>query len=114
MLRDSATPGIELEVKLGFPEPSEGGDWRCAFRVKGLNRGKTDYAGGIDALQALVNALDGIATKLRESGRALTWIDIAGETGIRRQVPIFLGVDLADEIESHIEAKIESSIRSNK
>ena len=114
VLRDPANPEIELEAQLGLPEPTKGGDFRCAFRVKGLDRGKTVYAGGIDALQALVNALDGLATKLRESGRALMWIDIAGETGIRRQVPIFLGVDLANEIESHIEATIEAVIQSKK
>lgn len=109
-LRDSANSNVE--VQLGIPEQLEDGNWRCAFRLTGLNRGKTAYAGGIDALQALVNALDGIATQLRESGRVLTWMGC--EPGVRRQIPIFLGPEFANEIEALIEVKIESFIRDKK
>jgi hypothetical protein len=111
-LRDSANPELEVEIQLGRPEQLEDGNFRCAFRLTGLNRGETVYAGGIDALQALVNALDGIATQLRESGRGLTWM--GGEPGLRRQVPIFLGPEVANEIESLIEGKIDSFIQNKK
>ena len=111
-LRDSADPEIELEVQLGLPEQMQNGDFRCAFRVKGLNRGKTVYAGGVDALQALINALEGIATQLRDSDRALTWM--GGDPGVRRQVPIFLGPEFANEIESLIETKIEAFVQQKK
>jgi hypothetical protein len=112
VLRDPANPAIEVEVQLGTPEQLEDGNFRCPFRLTGLNQGETAYAGGIDALQALVNALDGIATQLRESGRGLTWM--GGEPGLRRQVPIFLGPELADAIESVIEGKIDSFLRDKK
>ena len=88
------------------------GDFRCAFRVKGWNRGETAHAGGVDELQALINALEGIATQLRESGRALSWL--GGDPGVRREVPIFLVPEFAHEIESIIEAKIESFIVQQK
>jgi hypothetical protein len=111
-LKDSANPDLDLEIQLGMPEQRKDGSWRCTFRVAGLNQGKTAYAGGIDALQALVNALDGIATQLRESGRSLTWME--GEPGIRRQIPIFLGPEFAERIESFIAAEIESFIQNKK
>ncbi len=114
VLQDAANPDIALEVQLGFPEPWENDLWLCAFRVKGLKRGKIEYGGGIDALQALMNALQGIATQLRESGRALTWIDMAGETGIRRQVPICIGPEFANEIEKHIDKKMEAYVRKGE
>ena len=72
-LQDSANPKLTVEVQLGFPELRDEA-FRCAFRVKRLNQGKVAYAGGVDALQALINAIEGIATQLRESGRALTWM----------------------------------------
>ncbi len=72
-LQDSADRKLTVEVQLGFPELRDKA-FRCAFRVKGLNQGKVAYAGGVDALQALINAIEGIATQLRESGRALTWM----------------------------------------
>jgi hypothetical protein len=111
-LRDSADPKLTVKVQLGFPE-RRNDDFRCAFRVKRLNEGKAvAYAGGVDALQALMNAIEGIATQLRESGRALTWL--GGDPGLRRQVPIFLGPEVATEIESFIETKIEAFIQRKK
>ncbi len=112
VLQDSAHPEVELEVQLGLPEQAPNGDFRCAFRVKGLNRGETAYAAGVDALQALINALEGVATQLRESGLALTWM--GGDPGLRRQIPIFLGPEFANEIESIIESKVESFILQKK
>jgi hypothetical protein len=111
VLQDSADPTLELEVQLGFPEQAQG-DYRCAFRVKGLNQGKTEYSGGVDALQALVNALEGIATQLRESGRSLTWL--GGDPCLRRTVPVFLGPAFANAIEAHIDAQIASFIEAKK
>lgn len=110
-LQDAADPELTVEVQLGFPELRDKA-FRCAFRVKGLNQGKVAYAGGVDALQALINAIEGIATQLRESGRALTWM--GGDPGLRRQVPIFLGPEFANEIEAFIETKIEAFIQHKK
>ena len=112
VLQDSASPDLHLEAQLGMPGPRKDGSWRCPFRVAGLNQGKIAYAGGIDALQALINALDGIATQIRESGRALTWM--GDEPGIRRQIPIFLGPEFASRIESLIAVEIESFIQDKK
>jgi hypothetical protein len=110
ILHDLTNQGATIEVQLGFPEPSENELWRCAFRVKGLTQRKIGYGIGCDALKALMTALDGISLQLRESGRRFKWIDLEGESGVRRQIPIFLGPEFADEIEAHIEKKIESFV----
>jgi hypothetical protein len=114
VLHDLMNPAEKLEVQLGFPEPWENELWRCAYRVKGLDRSKISYGVGCDALQALTTALDGIARQLRESGRRFKWIDLAGESGIRRQIPIFLGSKFADEIESHIATKVDSFVQDRQ
>lgn len=114
VLHDLTNPPKTLEVQLGFPEPWKNELWRCAYRVKGLNRSKISYGFGCDAIQALMTALDGIAQKLRESGRHLKWIDLDGESGVRRQIPIFLGAKFADDIESHIAEKVESFVQDQQ
>ncbi len=82
------------------------------FSRERLGQGKVNYANGVDALQALINALDSIATELRESGRVLTWL--GGDHSIRRHVPTFLGSEFADEIEALIEARIKAFTESKK
>lgn len=106
-LHDLTDPSKKYEVQLGFPEPQGKGLWRCVYRVWGLGTRKTKFAIGCDALQAITVALDGLALQLRESKRSFRWIDLPGETGVRRQIPIFLGFAFADSIEAHIEASIE-------
>ncbi len=107
-LRDETDSAVEVEVQLGFPEFRAEGEWWCAFRLKGLDPQKIEYGIGVDALQAIMTALEGIATFLRTSGRTLSWMGMPGETGIRRQIPMFMGADFANEIEAHIDAKIEA------
>jgi hypothetical protein len=111
VLHDASNPNVEVEVQIGFPEPWEDGLWRCAFRVEGLPAGEADHGLGGDALQAINGAQDGIAKKLRESGRRFTWPGFEGETGIRRQIPIIFGAKFADEIEALIDKKMEAFVR---
>lgn len=110
-LHDASNPVVEVEVQIGFPEPCEDGLWRCAFRVEGLAAGETDYGIGADALSAINGAQDGIAKQFRESRRRFSWGPLVGETGIRRQIPIFINAEFADEIEALIEKKMEAFVR---
>lgn len=108
ILEDEIELEAKIEVSLGFPEQLTGGDWRCRYLVKGTGRGQPGEVGGVDALQALTNALEAIATALRESGKKLTWL--GGDTGLRRQVPSFLGASFAEHIERVIEEEIAEFI----
>ena len=114
VLGDLANPDAEFEVQLGFPVASKDDLWQCAFRVKGLSRKAVAYGVGCDALQALTSALDGIAIQLRASGRTFKWIDLVGESGIRRQIPIFCGAKFANEIEEHIDKKMAAFARKGE
>ena len=109
-LRDIQCPDVELEVQLGFPELLESGYWRCAYRVMGLDGNELSYCEQVDALQALLDSISSIAHRLRESGRSLSWLDMPGETGIRRQIPIFLGAEFANDVESIIDAMLNAYV----
>jgi hypothetical protein len=111
VLHEASNPDVEVEVQIGFPEPWEDGLWRCAFRVEGLTAGETLYGLGADALSAINGAQDGIAKQFRESGRRFSWGPLEGETGIRRQLPIFINAEFADKIEALIEKELEAFVR---
>lgn len=107
-LHDQNDPAATVEIQIGFPERRTVDEWACPFHIVGLGAEISEYGFGVDALQALITAHEGIATALRASGRKLSWLGLPGETGIRRQIPIYIGPDFADEIESYIDAKIEA------
>ena len=111
ILHDASNPDVQVEVQIGFPEPWEDGLWRCVFRVEGLTVGETQYGVGADVLSAINGAQDAIAKQFRESGRRFSWGPLEGETGIRRQLPIFINAKFADEIEALIEKKMEAFVR---
>lgn len=113
-LHDEADPKLVVEVQIGFREQRTPDEWACAFRIVGLGAEISEYAIGMDALQALIMAHEGVATALRASKRKLTWMAIPGETCIRRQIPVYINADFANEIEAHIDAKLEAFIEAKQ
>ncbi len=113
-LLDPGDPTVRVEVQLGYPEMRTPDEWACPFRIIGLDAEIFEYGIGVDSLQAITTALEGIAVFLRDSRRSLSWIGMPGETGIRRQVPISMGPEFANEIEAHIDAKIDSFIKEKE
>jgi len=99
--------GKVVRVSLGAPRPrTEDADWECPFRIHGAGISRVEFGYGIDSMQALTNALDGIRVLLDESGLALGWKVGAGrhdiwhdETGFARSIPIALGAALSRRLE---------------
>lgn len=113
-LLDPTDPTVKVEVQLGYPEMRTADEWACPFRVVGLGAEIYEYGIGVDSLQAIMMAIEGIAVFLRDSKRSLSWIGMPGETGIRRQIPMMMGAEFANEIEAHIDAKIESFVKEKQ
>ena len=88
--------GKVVRVSLGAPRPgTDDADWECPFRIHGAGISRVEFGYGIDSMQALTTALDGIRVLLDESGLALGWKMGAGrqdiwhdETGFARSIPI--------------------------
>lgn len=105
-LADQASGKI-VRVSLGAPRPgTDGADWECPFRIHGAGISRLESGHGIDAMQALANALEGIRVLLDESGLALGWWfgpgrdDVwHGETGFARSIPIALGPRVSKRME---------------
>lgn len=113
-LLDPTDPTVKVEVQLGYPEMRTPDEWVCPFRIVGLDAEISQYGMGVDAQQAIMTAFEGIAVFLRDSRRSLSWIGMPGETGIRRQIPMMMGADFANEIEAFIDAKIEAFVKAKQ
>lgn len=95
-------------VKIGKPRKMKGGDWECPFQISGLGMRKIEYGHGVDAMQALVQAIEGIRVRLEQAGMPLTWEGgESGSTGFTRFVPSFYGHQFSKRLERLIEKEIE-------
>ena len=99
--------GKVVRVSIGAPRPGTGGaDWECPFRIHGAGISRVEFGYGVDSMQALTTALDGIRALLDEAGLALGWKVGAGrdaiwqgETGFARSIPIALGAQVSKRME---------------
>jgi len=71
---------VQIGKPAPFPDPPYHGDWYCPWSVQGPDGLRELYAGGVDALQALVLAISGLRADLRSIARKgkLTWHDDEG------------------------------------
>jgi hypothetical protein len=102
-----------VTVRLGKPRKDPRGDWICPYQVNGLGRNGVQEAHGVDALQALQLALEGIRTALDRSGKSLSWTGgEPGDTGFTRSVPAFFGLDFSRRLEQLIDHEVEQFSRA--
>lgn len=101
--------GEQEHVRVSIARPVEGddGDWVCAYHIDGDGLDQSGEAYGIDALQALTQAIEGARVALKDSDRVLTWPGgEQGDIGIPRQVPTYVDRDTSERIEKLIDEEI--------
>jgi hypothetical protein len=83
-------PRRTLVVTLGKPRRMKRQpDWECPFRIKGRGLAVFEFGYGVDALQALTSALEGIRVTLDEIGKPLAWSGVLPDhTGFQRMIPL--------------------------
>jgi hypothetical protein len=98
-----------VTVSLGKPRRTQGTlDWECPFRISGAGVNLVEYGYGIDSMQALATALEGIRYMLDKTGKPLSWAEMDGETGFQRWIPFW-----GDSVERRrLERLIEREMRS--
>jgi len=96
-------------VSIGLPRPdplSKHSDWECAFSIEGVGKSKVQKAFGVDSLQALMLALEGVRVGLEQTGRNLFWLDPKVGTDIPMTVPTIWGKQLVERVRLAIEREI--------
>ena len=103
----------KVTVSLGKPRRMKSGkDWECPFRIAGLGTRGIQYGYGVDAVQALTTAFEGIRVTLERSGKRLSWIGgNPGDPGFERPVPSALGLKFLRRLNRMIDRQVAQFVR---
>ena len=109
-------PRKKLVVTLGAPRRTKGQqDWECPFRIKGAGVACLEFGYGVDALQALTTALEGIRSMLDEIGKPLAWSGVLPDhTGFQRMIPIAAGSEISTRLERLVDRELNRHVRQLK
>jgi hypothetical protein len=99
-------------VRLGKPRRA-GRDWRAPVQIRGAGSSELLYGYGVDAMQAVIDALEGIRVTLAKRGHHLTWVGgSSGDTGFPRVVPDIGSPQLRQRIEHLIDREVERFVQA--
>jgi hypothetical protein len=106
ILAEQGVARRKIVVSIGLPRPdplSKHGDWECAFLIQGVGRSKVQKTFGVDSLQALMIAIEGVRVGLEQTGRRFFWLDPEIGTDIPLSVPTIWGKQLVERVRLAIE-----------
>ena len=105
-------PRKKVVVTLGKPRKMKGHqDWECPFRIKRPGVVRLEFGYGVDALQALTTALEGIRSMLDEIGTPLAWSGVLPDhTGFQRMIPI-AGPEISARLERLVDRELNRHVR---
>ena len=73
---------------------------------------RLEFGYGVDALQALTTALEGIRSMLDEIGKPLAWSGVLPDhTGFPRNIPISVGPELSSRLERLVDRELNRHVR---
>jgi hypothetical protein len=99
-------------VNLTFKKPTRSGrDWACELAFTGRGVSKREIVHGVDALQALLLAVERARQLSRQLGDPLSWVGDDSDPGLPMQVPLMYGAELRHNLEKLIEAEVERFAR---
>jgi hypothetical protein len=105
ILSEQGVVGRKVVVSIGLPRPDplKGGDWECPFLIEGVGKSEVQKAFGVDSLQALIIAIQGIRVGLEQTGRNLFWLGPEIGPDIPLNVPTVWGKQLVARVRLAIE-----------
>ena len=114
--------GAAVRVSLGAPRPEPNGvDWSCPFRIRGGGLSIAEAGFGVDSMQAVATALEGIRYHLDQSGLSLGWRVGPGregvysrETGFTRAIPIAFGPASRRRLERLVDRELHAEVQRLK
>jgi hypothetical protein len=81
----------QIIVSIGRPRRRSKAEWECPFLVDGLEGSAVQTAGGVDSMQALQMAIEGVRVNLERSGHRFVWLERETGSEIPRYVPTQYG-----------------------
>lgn len=102
-LRTASTPSRSVVVRLFAPQ-QEGNNWSCVFEIA-TDRTEQTRAFGVDSMQALQMAIEGIRVTLQSLPEPLVWLDELGFLGFPMSVSIAWGLSVQRALEAKLIAE---------
>jgi hypothetical protein len=100
--------GDRVIASIYAPRPLPKEEWACRFVIRGLPQPHRHDARGVDSLQALFEAIQGIRFFLAQSGLPITWFEGEGEAGDYGIYRSLAGFDVA--MTRHLERLVQREI----
>jgi hypothetical protein len=102
----------KVTIALGKPKKAGQRDWVCPFQIEGIGDSTLHAAYGVDAFQALLQAIEGIRLAIVQSGERFTWAGgEEGDPGLPRFVPTYFGLRFTESINGLIDKEVENFAR---
>jgi hypothetical protein len=99
--------GKEVEVTISEPVRARPDEWECEFRISGLAREIVARAPGVDSVQALLLAFEGVRAHLAREGERLTWAGgEPGDFGIPRSIPSAFGLEVEKRLAQLVDDEV--------
>lgn len=109
-LRTQGIPKSKIVVSIGLPKRHPRLDWECPFLIDGVGESKVESGYGVDSMQALFSALQGIRADIE--GRELFWLDRKRGTFLPILAPTGLGKEFEQRVQRAIEREIVRAWRA--
>lgn len=93
----------KITISIGRPRRSLPSSWQCSYLIKGMGAPIIGRAGGVDALQALLMAIEGVRVTLERTGHRFVWLDPENGLGIPFLVPLVHGKSVEDRVREVID-----------
>lgn len=91
----TVSTGAPVTVSIGAPQPGTNDDWWCPYLITGLTKRVSDSGVGVDAMQALILAIEGIRRAIESDSEKFSWEGEDGDHGFPRMVTAALGRSFA-------------------
>jgi hypothetical protein len=97
-------PSREVVLTIGKPRPDPRGDWMCSVLIEGVPKERRRRVNGVDAVQALQQAMVYARHALDACGLSVTWLDgEPGDTGLPLPIPSTWGFAFERRLERLVE-----------
>jgi hypothetical protein len=113
--RKLTTAGVRpkaITITLGKPRLPKGErDWECPFRISGSGIRVLENGYGVDSMQAVTNALQGIRYFLDKSGKSFEWFGIPiNGGGFQRFIPWYGDSRFTRRLEKLIDVELKREV----
>lgn len=110
--RYSSDSGKTVVAAIFSPRQRTSEQWTCRFRIDGLVQAVDEDAYGVDSMQALQMALEGVRVRLRDCGEVMTFLEgEPGDLGIARPIPLGYGLELYERLERLVDDEVTRAVR---